>query len=484
MKKILFAALVFFCCTSCRKTDVDNPPSPGRVIKSFKIGNAQIGNEAITFTNDSSKVLVTVQRGTDISAIAPQITVSDGATISPASGVKINPTLSNNKVVYTVTAPSGQSMSWYVEFKFFSNPDIDAGLKLIPNTGNWDAKVKAYQDLAYDNFLTCYTGWNGGDGCFSLKMPDGNIFWSFQDSFYGIVEANRNRDPAKNTFVRNAAFMQEGSLPTSAKQQLNPLDGAGKGKTWITVPGAADGDKDLYWPGPAQIVNGEAQMLLDRLKLDGSGNLYHYATEIGVFSLPDMKLKRIYQNAYIGAFSFDSSLFNCSDGYSYIYNSKSTGICGAKIFVARVANHDLTSPWQYYTKTGWVTTAPTNEDDFVTIAENNASMPTVFEENGKTYMVSQGTCLGLTIDLWEGTSPLGPFINKRTIYKIPDRYSGSSGQNPEFLTYNSFVHPSLSKDGELVITYNINPVGFGNNFNAPGTADNYRPHVVRLYNWK
>jgi hypothetical protein len=167
-----------------------------------------------------------------------------------------------------------------------------------------------------------------------------------------------------------------------------------------------------------------------------------------------------------------------------MYASENYGICGSHVYVARVAGHDLTGQWQYDTQDGWVDNPPADHADFVDICNSNATQINVFEDGGTYYMVSQGTCYGLDINIWESTSPTGPFMNRRTLYQIPARYTENSAQLPHFHTYNAFVHRALSREGELVISYNINPTDFSANFNGPGTADNYRPHFIRVFNWK
>lgn len=63
-------------------------------ITSFKIGDA-------TGTITDSAIAVTVPKDTDVTSLAPTIVVSEGATVSPASGTAKDFT---NPVTYTVTA--------------------------------------------------------------------------------------------------------------------------------------------------------------------------------------------------------------------------------------------------------------------------------------------------------------------------------------------------------------------------------------------
>lgn len=613
--------LLLMLLAACYKepdTVYDNYVSQERIIKSFDVGAQQVGDAVISLRGDSATVTVSVKNGTDLSSITPTIVVSPEATISPASGEPVDFAAHDNKYTYVVTSASGIQMKWTVFIRY------NNGLKLIPNTGDWDPDVKVYSDSLYNAYLTRYKGWNGGDGCTSLLLPNGDILWTFQDSFIGEIDDDRSRDPAKNTFVRNAAFIQKNGALNS-HELLNPADGGPK--TWITVPGAVDGDKDLYWEGYAQIVDGKVQLLMGHMHLE-DGVLAHQATDVAVFSLPGMKLEKIvssdpmpenlalhknayassthtgdvgspdavtdgelatrwgsnytddewiyvdlgqsstidsvvlvWENAYaasykiqvsedaqnwadvytntdghggteqitftpvearyvrmlglkqaqlafgtfgyslyqfaiynsskekgdarlyVGELAFESG-FYAADGYTYIYASEGYGICASHLYVARVANHDLTGQWEFYTKDGWVQEAPADHSEFVDICNANVTQPNVFEEDGKYYLVSQATCYGLNINIWESNSPTGPFINSRTIYKIPEKYSQDSPELPHFISYNAFVHHSLSREGELVISYNINPIGFANNFNGPGTADNYRPYFVRIFNWK
>lgn len=46
--------------------------------------------------------------------------------------------------------------------------------------------VRAYSDLKYDRLFTRTRGWNGGDGVLTVGLPNGDVLWTFNDSFYGL----------------------------------------------------------------------------------------------------------------------------------------------------------------------------------------------------------------------------------------------------------------------------------------------------------
>ncbi|MDR2292548.1 MAG: DUF5018 domain-containing protein, partial [Prevotellaceae bacterium] len=86
---------------------------------------------------DEAKVIVTMPYGTDITNLVPTITVSDYATISPASGLAQNFT---NTVDYTVTAQDGTNKLWNVSVTFTSpapsNENNIISFTLPGQTGN------------------------------------------------------------------------------------------------------------------------------------------------------------------------------------------------------------------------------------------------------------------------------------------------------------------------------------------------------------
>lgn len=72
-------------------------------ITSFKISDA-------TGTITNTAIAVTVPKDTDVTSLTPTIVVSEGATVSPASGTAKDFT---NAVTYTVTAENGTSTKAY-----------------------------------------------------------------------------------------------------------------------------------------------------------------------------------------------------------------------------------------------------------------------------------------------------------------------------------------------------------------------------------
>ena len=70
-----------------------------------------------------------------------------------------------------------------------------------------------------------------------------------------------------------------------------------------------------------------------------------------------------------------------------------------------------------------------------------------------------------------GSSPIGPFGDIEEIWKTPEMDEG-------LWPYNAKAHPALSKDGELLISYNTITPDFWNDIEKD--AHIYRPRFIRL----
>lgn len=102
-------------------------------ITSFNTGSAQVGNAVIDTVGHT--VSFGVKAGTIVTALVPDITISDGATITPASGSTVDFT---NPVEFTVTAKDGSVQKWTVTCKILSGLNDITGLSV---TGQVDSST-------------------------------------------------------------------------------------------------------------------------------------------------------------------------------------------------------------------------------------------------------------------------------------------------------------------------------------------------------
>jgi len=70
-----------------------------------------------------------------------------------------------------------------------------------------------------------------------------------------------------------------------------------------------------------------------------------------------------------------------------------------------------------------------------------------------------------------GASPVGPFGSVHHLYS-------AKVSNNKYYTYNAKGHPSISKPGELIITYNQNSYDFTNQLKL--NPNLYHPYFLRM----
>ena len=185
-----------------------------------------------------------------------------------------------------------------------------------------DRKATIYLDLTYFHLFASHQyGWNGGDGVYSTTLPDGNSFWSFGDSFFGLISEYRDRTRASN-LPRNAAMIQTGEeswrdfvvLNEYCSTDPNDREHYYKGKTWLRHPrakalsqqqiDAGETDSDhFYWPGDATVIKRDGKPVLQVLWGSIFGNMERDETALTEYSLEGepgdegyMKLTALYPN--------------------------------------------------------------------------------------------------------------------------------------------------------------------------------------------
>ncbi|MDR1683681.1 MAG: DUF5005 domain-containing protein [Candidatus Symbiothrix sp.] len=396
-------------------------------------------------------------------------------------------------------------------------------LEFVPNDGShypnlsnnkWDNKVSVYKDLTYNSFYRRSLGWNGGDGIYSTLLPDGNVFWSFADSFFGALEPNRVRNGGKSNLPRNGAFIQTDEsfdgfvcLNELVQTKYSYMSTYYKGKTWLRHPegektleqinvGEVDSDM-IYWPGDATVYHGETGDTLQLLWGQISEGMVRSETAYTEYTLEGqlgdegyMKLVKYERYFQPYTTNYGSGIFEDEDGHTYLYGNHDF-----YPVVARTETRDLKSKWTYYIKGtdnqwSWVPGETEEEIDYIKsrmtaskISNGWIGQPNMFKYLDKYYLIGQ-EALGPQVWMWQGDTPWGPFTNsKRKMIYVTGAITPKDKPNEPAVTYNTFLHVQMSKKGELCFSYNPNPVDFADNFNAEGSADLYTPFFVRIFDW-
>lgn len=358
-------------------------------------------------------------------------------------------------------------------------------------------------------------------------MPDGSVFWTFNDSFYGRVNA-ADRSRGDCNFPRNSVMLQKATDGVLGETEddliwladyVNWTDPSAEryfhcrthlrhpdGEKTVDEILAGDIDQDrVYWSGDGTIYDGKLQMMwmgtaskelralgtsLATYRLDGTIPEGYYLDDIPDY-LPKkgnyLYREKVTHQINDNAVSYGSTLCEADDGHTYLYGTNGYGV-----LVARTATHDLYSKWQYYVRPEegsdfvWQDEYPTKEQmERSQIMENNhqCNMPWVFKDGDYYYMTAQGPYFAREVYIYRSKTPYGPFGEKRLLFVLPGELD-KLGPTAYHWLYMVNLHPALSREGELVFTTNSDPDDFWKNFNAPGSADYYRPFFYRVFNWK
>lgn len=422
----------------------------------------------------------------------------------------------------TVTRPDGSTDNPTV------GPDIkpEWDLELMPDATRSGAAV-AYKDWKYNKLFTRTRGWNGGDGVLTVGLPDGSVFWTFNDSFYGRVNA-ADRSRGDCNFPRNSVMLQKATDGVLGETEddliwladyVNWTDPSAEryfhcrthlrhpdGEKTVDEILAGDIDQDrVYWSGDGTIYDGKLQMMwmgtaskelralgtnIATYSLDGTIPEGYYLDDIPDY-LPKkgnyLYREKVTHQINDNAVSYGSTLCEADDGHTYLYGTNGYGV-----LVARTATHDLYSKWQYYVRPEegsefvWQDEYPTAEQmERSQIMENNhaCSMPWVFKDGDYYYMTAQGPYFAREVYIYRSKSPYGPFGEKRLLFVLPGQLD-KLGPTAYHWLYMVNLHPALSRAGELVFTTNSDPDDFWKNFNDHGSADYYRPFFYRVFDWK
>jgi hypothetical protein len=177
LNKILLAVLIVFF-TACQKDPSAGIQSHERAIESVTLGSnyIQVGPAVVDRTTSTVTVRVLNQPGTTFTDVKPNIITSYKSTISPASGISVNFTASNNQTTYTVKSETGETRTWTVILQPFTEsilgtykiqdftvyggtgPQYGGGSVFdLALKGTWP--VNGNPSVEYDNVLTfAYTG--------------------------------------------------------------------------------------------------------------------------------------------------------------------------------------------------------------------------------------------------------------------------------------------------------------------------------------
>lgn len=349
---------------------------------------------------------------------------------------------------------------------------------------------------AWSDLFKRTQGWTGADGIFAIPLsgyegPDhaaGNkTLFVFSDTFIGRVDAAGKR--VNSTMVNNSMAILEGAIPDTGKIRFlwgrNSQGGAAS--AFIPNTPATAGMGAWYWLQDGFAHKGRVYNLPLIVRHNPSGPAGFQFEEVGIGLVriplgangePDMaaatqKDTPLYYKAGGRTFYYGCGIMvntaeagaPSPDGYVYVYGRNS-------LYVARVPPDEFEdfSKWRYWDGSDWNADISKSASLGAGGPELSVSPITTGTHKGKYLMVSCGVEPNIWIRI--GDSPRGPFGNKLNVF----RASEWETTTPIYV-YNAKAHPSLSSNGDWLVTYNVNTSNWDANL---AKADIYRPRFFYL----
>ena len=306
--------------------------------------------------------------------------------------------------------------------------------------------------------------WTGSDNTASVKLPDGRIAWLFADTFLGRVNADHSRD--EEDFVNNVIVVQRGD------RLVKTVHGGtvARPETLIQTDDGhqADGKLEVgdswYWVNGGTVDGGKLQVFANKYWMY-SDELFGFewlGNAIATFSLPDLKLESVRQIVSADGVTWGSTVVESGE-HLYIYGNKAQSL-----HLARAKRGDLLGRWEYWTGTGWSRHYKDGAPLFHGVGTavgvqrvGDAWVLVTFDNRGfvPPEIVAYSSC-----------SLSGPWSGPTPIMRAPE-----AGGNR--FAYDARLHPELSRNGRLVLSYNVNSFAFQDLMDDVGV---YRPRFVEV----
>jgi hypothetical protein len=339
---------------------------------------------------------------------------------------------------------------------------------------------QATMDANFDNFFKQNgPGWTGGDGSYSLLLPDGTNLWMWSDSYIGTVNAQ--------TRLRKSDIFTAHNSLTIQNQSANTL-------TTVGYPPQASSyfvptnRKDWFWVGDGLVVQTSPGVYKIKIMLlEWTGAFKLVGSSLATLSWPSLSIDSITSVALPDtSLEWGSRLMQIGNTI-YIYGLKDPGTDTKTPYLARTQGvNNLINPakWQYWnaTQNKWLS-GQTNATALSGVAAVTPeySVDQMKYKGGTFYLMTGMDPQNPPFPLWDAVttwyscSPQGPWSNKTTVYTTPE--AGANGcKIGTLVTYNPKAHPEFTDSTGILLAYNVN----ANTSSDLVCANDYMPRFLRL----
>jgi hypothetical protein len=334
----------------------------------------------------------------------------------------------------------------------------------------------------YGDDATRTDDWTGGDGTHSVRLPDRRVLWLFSDTYLGQVHGPPNP-------VGESAAWRDTTAPLVRNSAVVMRDG--RLESTLPAPLFADPAPNQWrWPVAARVEprspGSSEQVVRVLLWVRAAGQspwIYGVptATEVATLSLPGLKVEsvvKVLDQSLVPDPSrrvlFGTTLVE-KGGWTYVYggdDGQAASRASSSAYVARVPEGRLgeAAAWRYWTGSRWGAGAKPVRGAKVGSAFSVARVKGTY----LLFTMAAGTEGLTTVTSYWACSPAGPWHG-------PTRRFSPSLPSAGVAAYNPQVHPELSDDGRLVLSYDVNwleTTGASASINADVTL--YRPRFLTV----
>lgn len=339
--------------------------------------------------------------------------------------------------------------------------------------------AKAEPDAALTAKFRRTDGWVGGDGAFSVSLPDKRALWLFSDTWVGTVRDGKRKGV---TMVNNTVGTQDGT-GADLKLTFAVRTGASGKPAAAFVP--PDG-RGWFWLFAGHRAADTLHVFLPRWEKTAGGGAFAFKPVdlwLGTVEKPGpdpLTWKPRYTKVPFASFgserkwAFGSAVLTVgAHAYVYGYEEKPARPFPArKLLVARVPQDKLGDfdAWRFWSNGAWVARAAdaTAQISDLAVEFSVSYLPgleryaLVYTENGLSDRIVGRFA----------PAPDGPWSDPVLLYTCPEMK-----KDKRVFTYAAKAHPHLATGNELVISYVANAHELGPVIN---NAELYWPTFVRV----
>ena len=346
------------------------------------------------------------------------------------------------------------------------------------------------------------TGWLGGDGIFMIplngKENENPVDTSenlilFSDSMVGKNEGDGKNNQTK--MLHNSVAIIRGAEPRNDSLHFywDTLAQGGGAETIFIPKTSSSKPGDYYWLGDGFVNNAKQNTLYifayKMNNLDPKDDWSFELTKTNLIAIssdsrPPYKNHRQLETpfSFHGAKAEDKGTFGAAifvntqavvtknaDGYVYVYGvkGKSKSLIAARV---KIDNFESFEKWRFWDGRKWV---PQMQQVYPIVSGVSDELSLTPLKDGRFLLIYQKGGMGSMIEMRIGASPVGPFGPVINVFDCPE-----SRENSHYFAYNAKAHPSLSQQGELLISYNVNSFNFWDEIKTNPTL--YRPRFIKL----